>query len=386
MRAPGGRTLQARAALALLPPDRFLFRPDPASLRLLRFGLGLSDEVPPELETPAGPAAQFVPLAWNRLRREGRGGRTPEPVRRLAARTTTRLAELGRLLAALAGADLPVLLLKGLPLALYVYRDLSVRPMGDFDLLVPLERFPEARRVLEGLGFVPTLEAPPGMATAPGHVDHSLAYRRPGVLEVDLHYFALDECRRPGADDGFWARSVERVVMGAPARVPGRTDLFLHVLAHGYRVQRGAPRWAADAATMLLDPSEPVDWDLLVEETRRRRMVLPVSAALRELRDRLGLPVPPGPLQHLEEAPMASWEPFDLWVRAATSLDGRARRFFLALVDYLRYDERPTPKGFGDYLAARWAVEGGARGLVWEVLRRAGSVLRGLPGRRAAEP
>ena len=387
MSRPGagtGRSLLSRAAVALLPPGRFLYRPQASSLSLLRYGLGLEDRAPEDLSA-AGQAAQFAPLAWRRLQREGRQVAVPERIHRLSASITARLARLQGLLGALDQEGLPVLLLKGLPLALYVYRDPSVRPMADFDLLVPPERFPSARQVLEGLGFVPRLPAPPGMAAAPGHVDHSLAYHLPGVLEVDLHYFALDECRWPGADQGFWERSTRRRGMGAWARVPSRTDLLLHVLAHGYRVQRGAPRWVADAGAILLDPSEAVDWALLVEETCRRRLVLPVGAALRYLRDQVGLPVPAEPLARLEEAPVAAWEPFDLWVRAATSLDGRVRRLFLAAVDYLRYQERPTLVGFGDYLAVRWAVEGGARGLVRELARRAWAVVRGVTPQQLAE-
>lgn len=314
---------------------RLLPRPDAASVAAIRFGLGLSDEV------PGDPPRAFAPLV---LRRLGQAA----ALRPLGQRTLALLHEARGVLAALHGAGVPVMLLKGLPMVLFVYRDMAVRPMADADLLVPVERFREAREVLHGLGFRPRLEDPRGLDAAPGHVDHSVALRRPDGVEIDLHYFALDECRWPGADDGFWERSEERPVLGVTARVLSPTDMLLHLLGHGYRVHAGSPRWAADASALLLDRPEAVDWTLLVEEARRRRMVLPVATTLRCLRDDLGVPVPAEPLARLERTPVAAWETFDFWVRAAT--DGRTLRLFLALADYLRYaaglGEPFSPRGF----------------------------------------
>lgn len=372
-RGPVPRTAATRLALALWPPDRLLTRPDPSAISTIRFGLGLTDEPPRDLDSPA-----FAPLARRRL--GSRGG--PDG---LFERTRASLAGLASVLAGLASAGIPVMPLKGLAMILFVYRDMGVRPMADLDLLVPPERFLEARETLEGLGFAPRLQDPRGLATAPGHVDHSVALRRPGGLEIDLHYFALDECRWPGADDGLWERSEERRVLGAGIRVPSPTDLLLHLLGHGYRVSRGAPRWAADAGAVLLDRPEAVDWPLLVAEARRRRMVLPLAATLRCLRDDLGIAIPAEPLARLDESPVAAWEPFDFWVRSSTG--GRTERLFLALADYLRLatarGDRPGLAGFVRYLTVRWGVDGS---LAREIARRACDVLAGRPARRPADP
>lgn len=282
------------------------------------------------------------------------------------ARVSHVLAELAVVLEVLSAEGIPALLLKGVPLALFVYRDMGRRPMADADVLVPLERFADARRALEARGFGLRLAAPRGLLT---HVDHSLAFRRPGRPEVDVHYFALDECRWPGVDEGLWARSQERRVLGHPAFVPDRTDLLFHVLAHGYR---GSTKWVGDAEVLL---QGPVDWPLLLAEARRRRLVLPLAATLRHVGRRQEA-------EELDRLPVAAWEPFDFWVRAGRS---PARRFFLSAVDYLRYasgtGERPSPGGFADYLAARWALPGGRWGLARELGARARAVLQGRPGR-----
>lgn len=342
---------------------RLLSRPSPGDLRMIRYGLGLTDEPPVELEGP------FAPLARRRLH-PGQGSPA------VLARTTKVLGEVREVLASLDG--IPVMLLKGLPMALFVYREMDVRRMADADLLVRPDRFAEACEVLRSRGFGLRLEAPRALPTAPAHVDHSLAFRRPGGVEIDLHYFALDECRWEGADEGFWQRSRERVLFGTPVRVPGRTDMLLHVLAHGYRTQRHAPRWVCDAGALMLDEAERIDWTLLVEETRRRRLVLPVRTCLRCLEEDLGLAVPAEALAALGRSPVAAWEPFDFWLRAATPLDGRVRRLFLAVLDYLRFTRQPTLAGLLEYLRKRWGVEGS----LWEeVARRARNVLQGVPAR-----
>lgn len=274
--------------------------------------------------------------------------------------------------------------LKGVPLVLTVYRDLSLRPMADVDLLIPPDRLDEALALLAREGLLPVQPPPAGLARSPGHVDHSVPLRRPGGPEIDLHYYALDECRWPGADQGLWARAEERPFLGLPLRVPGPTDMLLHLCAHGYRVQGSNPRWVLDAGLLLLH-GPALDWALLVEETLRRRLVLPLVATLSYLQGPAGLTLPRGAaeaLDRLRAAPLEWWEPLDFRLRAGASLRGRTRRLFLAALDHLRLaaGERRSFSwsGLRDYLCLRWG-QPGTQALAGEIARRALSTALGRP-------
>jgi len=344
-----------RALLFLLPPRRFLFRPDALQLAILKSAL------------PGGVALD-LPADLNRIPKRTRSllallpPRPSDPAWLADVRTATFqrsarvLALAGPALKALAQADIPVLALKGLAMVLSVYRDFQSRAMADLDLLVPPERIGQGVEVLLGLGWTLRDRHPDGFKVSPGHVDHSVTLRHAGQVEIDLHYFSLDENRVPGDDEGLWARSQARQVLGAPCRIPCAEDLLVGVCAHGYRAQRGVPRWVADAR-LLLDG--PVDWDLVLAEARRRRMVLPLQATLDYLGQNLHAPVPSRVLEALESEGVALWEPLDFAMRAATPLDGRLRRLLLALADYLRYERgTPRPQAFYRYLLTRWNARG----------------------------
>lgn len=69
-------------------------------------------------------------------------------------RNEAMLAELARVMQAFSAAGVRAALRKGAVLARELYRDLSVRQLGDIDLLVGREDFDQAHQVLEALGYV----------------------------------------------------------------------------------------------------------------------------------------------------------------------------------------------------------------------------------------
>src|SRR5258708_7668498 len=85
-----------------------------------------------------------VPLEWEALR----------TARRLTAVDNLRFRhELTSIIAALTEAGIPALALKGIVLAYAAYKDPSLRPMMDLDLLVPLGEREHAIGVLRKLEF-----------------------------------------------------------------------------------------------------------------------------------------------------------------------------------------------------------------------------------------
>jgi hypothetical protein len=80
-----------------------------------------------------------------------------QAVRARTAQDLLRRAEVTRVLDALAGAGLSVLLLKGTPLAYSVYPVPAARPRTDTDLLIPCRHVDRLRETMAGLGY----ETPP---------------------------------------------------------------------------------------------------------------------------------------------------------------------------------------------------------------------------------
>jgi Uncharacterised nucleotidyltransferase len=213
-----------------------------------------------------------------------------------------RLRRLGDVLRVL--GPTPVMLLKGIPLALRYYDDVGLRPMSDFDLLVPTAEAERSLSRLRGAGW--TIQATFDPYRVDGRLDTAA---RPGVglvdadgQECDLHWHLLHDCCWEGADDDFWERAEPlELAGGLTALAPAPTDLLLHVCVHG-AAYNAMPtvRWVADAAAILGAAGDRVDWGRLVDLARRRLLVLPLKRALGYLEDEITIRLPAEARRHLD--------------------------------------------------------------------------------------
>ena len=218
-----------------------------------------------------------------------------------AARGMRLGAELERLLVALSGADVDVMLLKGAALVPDYYDDPGLRPMADLDLLVHEADLERADGILRDLG----LREPPGYesATYRQHVRSHGHHWPPlvsldGVVAVELH-------RRLGPRDSLldfevdrlWARAQPVTRGAATCWAPSPADLLmhscLHFLGHHSCKSYGALGQLADVALLVERGGHAIDWDGVVVEARRMGVTRSLHFALVLTVELLGTAPPP---------------------------------------------------------------------------------------------
>lgn len=198
---------------------------------------------------------------------------------------TVRLLMLQRELLAmhdmLAEAACPYLALKGAYLAWYAYPEPGLRPLRDLDLLVPRDRAMELFERMLAKGYRRTKRYM-GDAQAYLEFSHQLPpLRSPsGETVVELHTRLFHRHGRPAAirdpseDPAYWARSIERTMMGRAVRFPAVEDLLVHLIEHavyGHQFDNG-PLLFSDIAFLLA--THPLDWPLfwrLADDAKCRR-------------------------------------------------------------------------------------------------------------------
>jgi len=192
--------------------------------------------------------------------------------------------------AMLEASGIPTLLLKGSALFSGNGPSAGTRLLGDLDILVPPEQTSDAARVLRAAGFEPL--------GAAGLISHG--YEEAAGWQVDLHWYATNSARRPGADADLWQAAVPVALQGVPTRRPCPADELLIVLCHGQR-WHGEPsyRWAVDAALIARGDCGPLDWERLLGAARERRVCLTVARGLEFLREVASSPVPEWMLREL---------------------------------------------------------------------------------------
>lgn len=125
----------------------------------------------------------------------------------------------------LAPHGIPIMPLKGALLQRWVYGQRAFRGLSDIDLLVPPQRFAEARVALRAAGFTVEREEPGGW---------EVALRRPqALLEIDLHR-RLSSTARSGlrAEDLFLRGRRDTTLFQADVVLPDPCDLYAHLLLH----------------------------------------------------------------------------------------------------------------------------------------------------------
>lgn len=176
----------------------------------------------------------------------------------------------------LASAGVPVIVFKGMPLALLYYRDLGARSMSDIDLLVRAPDLARASRLLTDAGWQPPHVFPPVWLFP---YLHALAYGHSTRVEIDLHWQAYTVDCPAVVERGLWSRAVTRTVDGVPLLAPDTTDLFVLTCFSG---RKGDPqsvcRWVMDALVLVAAEESPIDWRVLGKRARATGL----SVAVRE--------------------------------------------------------------------------------------------------------
>jgi hypothetical protein len=186
-------------------------------------------------------------------------------------------------------AGIAVMVLKGAALTLLCYKDYGIRPMNDIDILVRPEHAVRAVYLLKELGWLPIDFMPTEEYMS---VSYSHGFRNNAGQECDLHWHVLSQCRKAHDDDVFWQDADEVKIHDATAYVLNPTDQLLHVCIHGARWNITPPiRWIADAVTILNNHSPLIDWDRLILQADKHRLILPLRDTLNYLKAQFDVPI-----------------------------------------------------------------------------------------------
>jgi hypothetical protein len=215
---------------------------------------------------------------------------------------------------------IPTMVLKGAALSVLHYRDKGIRPMSDFDILIPVDLARQVVGRLQRDGWSPVTYHPRVSQNAYfyRHIHGmSLTHREHG--DLDLHWHVLHAATFRGADRAFWDHSVPLTLNTIVTRALNPTDQLLHGCVHGFAANHVVPiRWIADALTILR--TSQVDWSRLVELARHLSVSIPLTATLSFLRDTFPTPIPGDVLGQL----------------AAIRVDASERRYFSRLSKFDR--------------------------------------------------
>ena len=254
-------------------------------------------------------------LLHHNLGAAGVADHVPEPIAddlrstysETVARNLRLGAELERLIAALSGAGLAVVLLKGAALVPDYYDDVGLRPMSDLDLLLHKIDVERADGVLRELGY----REPPGYESAEHRQrarlqDHHWPplISRDGMVAVELHHrLGSRESLLDFEVDRLWARAQPVTRGAASCLAPAPADLLmhacLHFLKHHHCASYGALGQLTDVALLVERAGMAIDWEVVTSEACRIGVRQSLHFVLVLTRELLGAKPPPEALTEL---------------------------------------------------------------------------------------
>ncbi len=306
---------------------------------------------------------RLLPQLYYGLRRQGVSdptiARFKDTYRRTWYENRSLFHAMSGLLRSLHEAGIQTALLKGAALVLQYYGDYGLRPMYDFDILIPAGQRSPALELIHSLGFTPvwdTRETTEVFASR-----HGWDFKDADGRQVDLHWRVFHDYGEPEADIEFWKAAVPVMVHGIPSRTLNPADQLLHVCVHGATwMDEPAVHWVADATTILRAVGGKLDWDRLLVQARRYHYTVLLRVALQYLHEVVDAPVPPALLQRMNEMPASRAERI---VYKTKTRDPRRWGPWLALcVRYLEHASTLPANagavrrlaGFPEYFRRRW--------------------------------
>ncbi len=254
--------------------------------------------------------------------------------------TKNKLAFRGKadLLQAFAAAGIETMLLKGAALSQMVYSDPSARTMHDLDFLVHLFDARKAMDLLRARGWVPQHFDP----EAAIEYLHACSFLHPEFGEVDLHWHIMRSRCQVDRDERLWAAAIDCKFEDAPTKVLCPADLFLHACEHSlHNSSSSSLQWIVDACFILRHSRQPMDWNRLVEQTKRFRLTLPVRETLSYLHRHFDENIPEDVTVALANipVPIADRIEFFLAGRPEKKQSDFVQKQGLALCHYLKLNE-----------------------------------------------
>jgi len=271
-------------------------------------------------------------------------------------------SDMGPVVKALHGAGIPIMLLKGVPLAQSYYRNVGLRPMADIDVLVPTSHAETAIEVMASFPYSRYAEPSPDFLK----YRHAMQYKSAAQGEMDLHWHALCECHQKGADDFFWAKARPFLFNGVPCEIPDSTRMLFHTVIHGFRWNEDPPiRWVADAMVILRESGREIDWDALVQHAGEHGLGYRLRLGLGFLRECFFAPIPISVLSRLKHQGVSLVQRIEntyVLRDPAFLRSSPLGHLWIVFSDYCRFARKAKPiafaVGFTHYLRFRWNLRG----------------------------
>ncbi len=270
------------------------------------------------------------------------------------ARNRLLIASIIPIIQALNKEGIEVLIFKGLGLILSLELDAALRPMDDIDILIKPEDFSKALSIIKKLGWKPK----DGIDYKLHEFTNEVSFRNDKGKFIDVHLHSLMYCKWGIHENEFWKRSKVKNLNGVSVRVIDDTDNLIHIIVHGLGWNSISPiRWISDSMLIFENTSHNIEWDYLIEQSKRLHVVLPMLKGLSYLKKEFNASIPEYVISNLKSYKVSFWEKLVFNLRTRILISPYINGMFLRILVYYSFRKTYTSPGFLRYLQTIWGLD-----------------------------
>jgi len=256
---------------------------------------------------------RIIPLLYQNLSREGIVDPVMEKFKGIYRYTwySNRLLfySLTPILQTLHENHIDILLLKGAALILVYYKDYGLRPMHDFDILVPFDKARHAMKIMLDNGWAAKSDIPRVVSDTYLQYVHGTVFENDSGFDCDLHWNLFEDSYLSPEDVNFFDKAIPFRFHDIPAYVLDPTDQLMHICVHGIRYHDEKNiRWIADALTVLRENGQDIRWQELFDKAQKLGLFLPIKKAILHLHRVYKIPLPSSVLDTIAHIPVSKIE------------------------------------------------------------------------------
>ena len=204
----------------------------------------------------------------------------------------------------LQAANIETILLKDVAINLQYYPHIALRSIYNFDLLIRTKNASKTIDLLNKLGWEYSDNLP--IRTVVGN---AAILKDKSGCRLSIHYPVDLDAIQQNTEHNFWEEACINKVGEMSTYLLNPTNQLLQVCLQALSFgQVSTAVWVADAIMILNSSGDKIDWNQLINQAKKRQIVLPVKKTLPLLHEILDTPFPEAILQEIEQLPISKLE------------------------------------------------------------------------------
>jgi len=265
--------------------------------------------------------------------------------------------------------NLKVCLLKGAAFIGYYYPDYGMRTMGDIDLLVSPNQISKLVNIIESNGYKISSNQEEPDTHGLLKLFHARSFVNSRGTEFDIHQYVSKFLVSTEFSERVWqnVKAIDLYGIEHLAYVLNPTYQLIHTVLHGLQYTPvSSIRWIVDAANLLKNNCDEIDWDEMGDICSNHHLNLPMKMALNFLYEELKLPIPQKAISHFNDVIITNKDKDYFVCSSNLGLRYTIIRIRRSWEHYKIYSSNDTKKvsfiGFFDFLLAylnlnsRWTL------------------------------